>query len=806
MKRICIGVSVHAEPERLRATLKYLREYTSMAFDLLLLPDGPDEATKALLNTLRDVPQSATTEPLGTPSCFNRLATSTDTDIVILLESGVLVGPQWLEYLLAALAANPHNGLAGPSTNRSWNEQGIFPRASGAPTDVAHTAKMVQARFGKKNRTLEPLYSLADFCYLVRREVIDALGLADESYGLGPCWEMDYNIRAARKGFHGVWACGSYVYRAPFTARRQAEEKLRFERSKQLYQDRFCGLRLRGEKSTYETHCRGEACEHFAPQALIRITLPLQKAACPSSDEINTPDTNLPTKKESVGAAQEIRQKTNDFPLVSCIMPTHNRRDFIAQALAYFARQDYPNRELIILDDGNDRVEDLIPPDPRIRYLALSKQLSIGAKRNMACEMAHGAIIAHWDDDDWYASHRLNYQIIPLISDQADITGLETSCFFDLNNWQAWTCSPMLHRRLFVGDVHGSTLVYWRRVWEKQAHYPAISLAEDARFLQQANRTGARLLKLPHAHSFVYLRHGKNAWRFPVGSYLQPADWQQVELDTFLPPADQPFYEKLAPPQTLMSLEPLVSAAYLVQSESPPLVSCIMPTHNRRCFVAQAIAYFLRQDYPNKELIILDDGIDAVEDLIPTDKCITYLRLSQRLTVEAKRNMACEQAKGSIIAHWDDDDWHAPQRLSYQVEALLRQNVDFCGINKPLFYDPTNRRAWQYLYSAGPKIWLSGSTLCYKRDFWASNRFANLNVGEDARFVWSSQHGRVTVLKDTNFHMGIIHKENVSPKRTLGPYWRAYQVQAIQSLLGADWDFYHSLQVSSFRFDGSSAY
>ena len=38
-------------------------------------------------------------------------------------------------------------------------------------------------------------------------------------------------------------------------------------------QDKFCGLRLRGKKTSYEVHCRGEASEHFAPPCLIQITL-----------------------------------------------------------------------------------------------------------------------------------------------------------------------------------------------------------------------------------------------------------------------------------------------------------------------------------------------------------------------------------------------------------------------------------------------------------------------------------------------------------------------------------------------------
>ena len=198
-----------------------------------------------------------------------RLMTSTDADVLVLLESGTQVGPGWLEHLLAALCADPHNGLAGPSTNVSWNEQCAFPRSGATPAEVARTADEAANRFGKEARTLEPLYSLADFCYVVRREVIETIGAADEAYGLGPCWEMDYNIRAARAGWRGVWAGAAYVHRSPFTERRRREEALRFDASKRLYQDKFCGARLRGEKTDYRSHCRGDACPNF-PAAISR--------------------------------------------------------------------------------------------------------------------------------------------------------------------------------------------------------------------------------------------------------------------------------------------------------------------------------------------------------------------------------------------------------------------------------------------------------------------------------------------------------------------------------------------------------
>jgi glycosyltransferase involved in cell wall biosynthesis len=223
-----------------------------------------------------------------------------------------------------------------------------------------------------------------------------------------------------------------------------------------------------------------------------------------------------------------------------------------------------------------------------------------------------------------------------------------------------------------------------------------------------------------------------------------------------------------------------------------PLVSGIMPTANRRAFVPRAIDYFLRQDYQPKELIIVDDGSDPIGDLLPADERIRYVRLSTTMTVGAKRNLACERARGEVIAHWDDDDWHASHRLRYQVEALLRSGADVCGLTTLLFYDVRTGRAWRYVYPVGQRFWLSGSTLCYRRAFWARHRFANINVGEDAQFIWSSRPTRTAVLSDPTFHVGIIHGHNTAPKRTEGPYWHPHTVEEIRRLLGEDWRFYKS--------------
>src|SRR5262245_11132852 len=93
----------------------------------------------------------------------------------------------------------------------------------------------------------------------------------------------------------------------------------------------------------------------------------------------------------------------------------------------------------------------------------------------------------------------------------------------------------------------------------------------------------------------------------------------------------------------------------VITASGLPLVSCIMPTNNRRRFASAALDYFLRQAYPNRELVIVDDGLDPIADLIPDDARIRYFNIAQRSTIGSKRNFACREAKGDIIVHWDDD-------------------------------------------------------------------------------------------------------------------------------------------------------
>jgi len=753
-RRIAIGIRVDVGRRALLSTLDSVRQHTPSSSEILLMADGPDADACTALWERRELRQLLSERPIGAAACFNRLAAATDADLIVLLESGAVVAPRWLDWMLAALDADPRNALVGPSTNRGWNAQSAFAAAGGTEPEIARTAAEAEQRYQRQWYTLAPLHSLLDFCYAVERRVIEAIGAADEGYGTGPCWEMDYNIRAARAGFQGVWACAAYVYRQPVIERRRREESAGFDYAKRRYQDKFCALRLRGDRTTYEPHCRGEACEHFAPCDLIRVRLE------------PTPRTPLP----------DVTPMPADTPLVSCIVPTRGRADWLLQSVQYFQRQHYPARELIVVDDGDEDVGQALPADPAIRYHRVGRGTSIGAKRNRACELAAGEIIVQWDDDDWYGADRLSAQVAPIVADRSDVTGLTSDLFFVLPSWQFWTCTSELHRRLFFGDVHGGTLAFRRRVWELLARYPDVSLAEDAAFLRQALNRGARLERVSGRGRFIYVRHETNAWAFECGRHVDPRGWRRTDEPAELRP-DRAFYAARAalaedrPPTVAVSVE-------------HPLVSCVMPTRDRRKFVPQAVAHFLAQDYPHRELIVVDDSDEAVSDLLPLDPRIRYHRLDTRSALGAKRNLACQLATGPLIAHWDDDDWMADWRLSYQIGELRRAAADVCGLDTLYFFDPSARRAWQYVYGRRAPRWLAGGTLCYTKAYWSAHPFPEVSVGEDAHFIWSSRGERIIGLSDSNFYAALVHPHNTSRKQTDDPMYRVVPFDTIVRLLG----------------------
>jgi glycosyltransferase involved in cell wall biosynthesis len=200
-------------------------------------------------------------------------------------------------------------------------------------------------------------------------------------------------------------------------------------------------------------------------------------------------------------------------PLVTCIMPTRDRPGFAALAIRCFERQDYPSKELIIIDDGREPLDPALLADARIRYIRLTEPASIGAKRDQGCREAQGSILLQWDDDDWHGPGRIRRQVEPLLAGQADITGLCDSLVLDVARWEFWQPSAESFRRLSFSGVHAGTLAFHRIVCDRYTCYPHVSLGEDVGFLRPALLAGCRLAAVRAERDFVIVRHGGNTWQ-----------------------------------------------------------------------------------------------------------------------------------------------------------------------------------------------------------------------------------------------------------------------------------------------------
>ena len=121
------------------------------------------------------------------------------------------------------------------------------------------------------------------------------------------------------------------------------------------------------------------------------------------------------------------------------------------------------------------------------------------------------------------------------------------------------------------------------------------------------------------------------------------------------------------------------------------------------------------------ELIVVDDGTDPIADILPSDPRIRYFRLTDKRNVGAKRNFACEQARGEFIVHWDDDEWYAPSRVRRQVEALRSSQARISGTTVAFFYTEGADNAFRYSYCGSAANWMGA--MAYPLSVWKDHPF-----------------------------------------------------------------------------------
>jgi len=107
------------------------------------------------------------------------------------------------------------------------------------------------------------------------------------------------------------------------------------------------------------------------------------------------------------------QSKLSKKPFVSICTPTFNRRPFINAIIKCFENQTYPKdkMEWIIVDDGTDKIEDLVSHIPQVKYFKFDNKMTLGKKRNLMHQKCSGDVIVYMDDDDYYPPERVSHAV-----------------------------------------------------------------------------------------------------------------------------------------------------------------------------------------------------------------------------------------------------------------------------------------------------------------------------------------------------------------------------------------------------------
>ena len=191
-----------------------------------------------------------------------------------------------------------------------------------------------------------------------------------------------------------------------------------------------------------------------------------------------------------------------------------------------------------------------------------------------------------------------------------------------------------------------------------------------------------------------------------------------------------------------------------------PLATVVVLTCNRPRYASLAVRQIAEQDYRPLEVLVVDDGTAAVEPLLRLEHpdlvvlperrpeagvretgapanataqglSVRLLALPGRLSIGAKRMEAARAARGEVLLHWDDDDFHEPRRVSAQVKPILAGDADITAVQLTRVALMPGFRAFATRTSLG----ILFSSLAYRTALAREQGFANVSLGEDYEFA-----------------------------------------------------------------------
>ncbi len=97
----------------------------------------------------------------------------------------------------------------------------------------------------------------------------------------------------------------------------------------------------------------------------------------------------------------------NESALVSVIVPTYGRPDFLHESVASILGQTHQNLEVLVVDDHSPEPVEIDVGDGRLTLIRHHRNMGPGAARNTGLALARGRFVVFLDDDDLLSEDRI---------------------------------------------------------------------------------------------------------------------------------------------------------------------------------------------------------------------------------------------------------------------------------------------------------------------------------------------------------------------------------------------------------------
>jgi len=388
----------------------------------------------------------------------------------------------------------------------------------------------------------------------------------------------------------------------------------------------------------------------------------------------------------------KMRQIADEFthkPLISVIMPCYNPKpEWLKEAIESVRRQIYPHWELCIADDASTdpairpMLEDYSHRDARIRVVFRESNGHVSAASNSALALATGEYVALLDHDDLLAEQALfwvaeavnqhpNAGLIYSDEDKINESGQRFGPYFKCDwNYDLFLSQNMIaHLGVYKAELLRKIDGFREGLEGAQDYDLALRCIEQLK--------ASQIIHVPRV-----LYH----WRTHQASAAMPDQAQPYALVAAQRTLNEHLARKGISAQAELHPDCNFYRVRYALPKPAPLVTLIIPTRNGLHLIRQCLSSILKKtDYPNYEILIIDNGSDDPQtlryfDIIKSDPRFCILRDDRPFNYSAINNRAVQAARGDLVGLINNDievinsEW-----LTEMVSIALQPGVGAVG-------------------------------------------------------------------------------------------------------------------------------